>query len=149
METTHLVVKKEDIVKYCSEEQKKQLDNILQAIQQGRQKDGKNPANDYIICSTDEPYADAVAILIRKEDEKKLRKELGLPTRKQLVFYKSRYSKSPQLVKNFRIQSDHGCYRTVEVVLDNGEVVNVHEAYLRQMQSSSFTEDRRAEDNLL
>lgn len=57
---SHIVIKKEDSLKYLSDKERQQLDSILQAIMGGREKDGKRPVNTYYICNTDEPYASFV-----------------------------------------------------------------------------------------
>jgi len=61
---THIVIKREDIFKYLTDNQIKNLDAILDIISHGRKKDGKKPDNSYYICNTDEPYADKVLKVI-------------------------------------------------------------------------------------
>lgn len=61
---THIVIKKEDVFKYLTDNQIKYLDAILDTIADGRKKDGKKPVNSYYICNTDEPYADKVLEVI-------------------------------------------------------------------------------------
>lgn len=61
---THIVIKNEDVKKYCSIEARLQLKNILKTIECGRQLDGKVSSNSYYICNTDEPYADKVLDVI-------------------------------------------------------------------------------------
>ena len=65
---THIVIKKEDIFKYLTDNQIKYLDAILDTITEGRKKDGKKPVNSYYICNTDEPYADEVLEVILKAE---------------------------------------------------------------------------------
>ena len=66
---THTVIKNEDILKYLTAEEKRQLVHILVNISSGRRADGKNPENTYYICNTDEPYADKVLdVIIRGEE---------------------------------------------------------------------------------
>ena len=57
---THVVLKKEDIDKYLSEENKISFGLILERISVAREQDGKKAINNYYICNTDEPYADKV-----------------------------------------------------------------------------------------
>lgn len=65
---THTVLKNNDIDKYLNTEQKKNLDDILQTIASGRDKDGKKIFNEYYVCNTDEPYADKVIdVILRGE----------------------------------------------------------------------------------
>lgn len=69
---THIVIKREDVLKYLTDNQIRYLDAVLNTIADGRKKDGKKPNNSYYICNTDEPYADKVLEVILKaesEDE--------------------------------------------------------------------------------
>ena len=69
---THIVIKREDIIKYLTDNQIKYLDAILNTIADGRKKDGKNSDNSYYICNTDEPYADEVLeVILKAEGEDK------------------------------------------------------------------------------
>lgn len=67
---THTVIKNDDANKYLSKRQKRQLKNICRKISLGRIADGKK-VNSYIICNTDEPYANDVYTRILFEEEKK------------------------------------------------------------------------------
>ena len=70
---THIVIKREDIFKYLTDNQIKNLDIILNTIADGRKKDGKKSVNSYYICNTDEPYADDVLkIILNAGSEEKL-----------------------------------------------------------------------------
>ena len=55
-----LVLKSEDIQKHLSEEEQEQLLHMTQKIGAGRIQEGKNPFNEYWVCSKDEPYANVV-----------------------------------------------------------------------------------------
>jgi hypothetical protein len=68
METTHIVVKKADIEKYCTEKQKEQLEEILTSVMKGRTQEGKIGVNHYCICNMDEPYAQTVLSILRYEE---------------------------------------------------------------------------------
>lgn len=59
-ENTHIVIKRDDVNKYLTVNQIKYLDAVLNAIADGRKKDGKKTDASYYICNTDEPYADKV-----------------------------------------------------------------------------------------
>lgn len=59
MDVTHIVVKKEDALKYLTEPELQSLEQILNTIARGRTEDGKL-INKYYICNTDEPYAEIV-----------------------------------------------------------------------------------------
>ena len=65
---THIVIKREDIFKYLTDSQIKDLDVILNTIADGRKKDGKKPNNSYYVCNTDEPYAEEVLEVILKAE---------------------------------------------------------------------------------
>lgn len=65
---THIVIKRDDIFKYLTDNQINYLDAILNTIADGRKKDGKNPYNSYYICNTDEPYANEVLEVIFKAE---------------------------------------------------------------------------------
>ena len=69
---THIVIKREDIFKYLTDNQIKNLDDVLNTIADGRKKDGKKPVNSYYICNKDEPYADEVLeVILKAESEGK------------------------------------------------------------------------------
>lgn len=55
-----VVFKKQDALKYLAEPDLQSLEHILNTIAQGREKDGKNPTNEYYVCNIDEPYAEMV-----------------------------------------------------------------------------------------
>lgn len=57
---THIVIKKEDVLKYLEEPEQIALENMLLKISEGRAGDKKRPVNNYYICNTDEPYAEVV-----------------------------------------------------------------------------------------
>lgn len=67
---THIVIKREDILKYLTDNQIKYLDTVLNTIADGRKKDGKKTDNSYYICNTDESYADEVlGVILKAESE--------------------------------------------------------------------------------
>lgn len=57
---THIVIKRQDALKYLTEVEYKALEQMLLTISQGRNKDGKKPINTYYVCNIDEPYAEVV-----------------------------------------------------------------------------------------
>lgn len=68
---THIVIKREDALKYLTEVEYQTLEQLLCTISKGRNEDGKNPCNHYYICNTDEPYAEAVhGVIIGGESAK-------------------------------------------------------------------------------
>lgn len=72
---THIVIKREDIFRYLTDNQIKHLDDVLNIIADGRKKDGKKTDNSYYICNTDEPYADEVLGVILKAGSEDIRNE--------------------------------------------------------------------------
>jgi hypothetical protein len=67
---THLVLKNDEVRKYCTEMQIAQLSGICESISNGRMYEGK-PLNTYFVVNTDEPYADSVFKIIKQgEDDK-------------------------------------------------------------------------------
>ena len=61
---THIVIKREDVYKYCTEVEAQALETILRNISKGRALDGKKAFNEYYLCNVDEPYADIVKCFI-------------------------------------------------------------------------------------
>lgn len=59
-ENTHIVIKREDALKYLTEVEYCALEKILNTVSEGRNKDGKKPFNNYYVCNMDEPYAEVV-----------------------------------------------------------------------------------------
>lgn len=59
-----IVIKREDAVKYLTEVELQSLEQILSTIGQGRSDDNKKSFNNYYVCNTDEPYAEAVHSVI-------------------------------------------------------------------------------------
>lgn len=59
-ENTHVVIKREDILKYLEESEQIALEEMLNKIIRGRTKDNKKPINNYYVVNKDEPYAEVV-----------------------------------------------------------------------------------------
>ena len=59
-ENTHIVIKREDALKYLEESEYQTLEDLQQKITIGRARDCKNPINSYYVCNKDEPYAEMV-----------------------------------------------------------------------------------------
>ena len=62
----YLVLKLQDIEAYLNDEQKDQLELICRTIGAGRERDGKPIDNVYMVINHDEPYADDVAMIMKK-----------------------------------------------------------------------------------
>lgn len=63
-ENTHVVVKREDILKYLEEPEQIALEEMLNKIIRGRTIDHKKPINNYYVVNKDEPYAEVVRGII-------------------------------------------------------------------------------------
>lgn len=67
MKNKYIVIKIEDYLKYINSSFKgAMLDNDLEDIKKGRAADGKNPKNTYLVINTDEPYADEVIEILKR-----------------------------------------------------------------------------------
>lgn len=64
----YIVLKIEDIEKYCSFEQQEQLSDICNDIQGGRAGNGKAEENRYYVVNTDETYAKDIKDIIEKNE---------------------------------------------------------------------------------
>jgi hypothetical protein len=67
-----VVLKIEDVDKYCSFEQQEQLSDICVQIEGGRMEEGKNAENRYLVVNIDEPYAKEVKEIIEKHEGEKV-----------------------------------------------------------------------------
>lgn len=68
---THFVLKMEDIRKFLTIQQLKELDSIIRTIEAGRRLEGKSATNTYHVCNLDEPYSDEVLQSILNGESKK------------------------------------------------------------------------------
>lgn len=59
-QNTHIVIKREDALKYLTEIEYTSLQFMLNKIAGRREKDNKKPVNNYYVCNIDEPYAEVV-----------------------------------------------------------------------------------------
>lgn len=57
---THIVIKREDVMKYLAEPEQVALEDILNKIISGRASDMKTPVNHYYVVNKDEPYAEVI-----------------------------------------------------------------------------------------
>lgn len=72
----YIVLKNEDIEKYCKVGDLNALDFIRHRIRAGRENEGKPTNNSYYVCNTDEPYADEVLhVILNGEDGKQCNKK--------------------------------------------------------------------------
>lgn len=79
--------------------------------------------------------------------EKQVRKAIGLPVTKQLIYYTDKNSDSVVPILNYRVREFFPEWSIIEVTLTNGEIYVIHSSYLAEMQKPSFVADmaRQAE----
>lgn len=82
-------------------------------------------------------------------EEKLVRKALGLPIKKQLIFYKNKLDAESvtniityQLVKMFNITER---WYTIEISTADGNTARIHSSFLIEMQKPSFVADMMAQ----
>lgn len=63
----YIVLKTDDIQKYTGNLSKETLKKTCSLISSGRQKDGKNPENNYLVINSDEPYASQIYLIMHKK----------------------------------------------------------------------------------
>jgi len=68
---THIVIKRDDVTKYLSEEERDTLDKIVYEIKVRRVANLIPPHNEYIVCNWNEPYAQKVLDVILEGEELK------------------------------------------------------------------------------
>jgi len=61
-----LTVKWDDVGNALTKEDLKQLDSLLGKIEDYREQEGKNRANEYLVVNTDESYAKEVAFILQQ-----------------------------------------------------------------------------------
>jgi hypothetical protein len=61
-----IVFKGEDADKYLPNHDLVDLGHILRQINDGRKKEGKSTNNKYLVINTDEPYADEVIAILKR-----------------------------------------------------------------------------------
>jgi len=61
-----LTVKWDDVGNALTKEDLKQLDSLLGKIEDYREKENKNRANEYLVVNTDESYAEEVAFILQQ-----------------------------------------------------------------------------------
>lgn len=65
---THTVLKNDDIQRALSDTKQKQLCRILKEVRKFREFTARNPTPNYIVINADEPFAEEVAHILRKND---------------------------------------------------------------------------------
>lgn len=74
------------------------------------------------------------------DEVKELKKELKLPTTKQLIYYEQcSYQKfKPHLIEDFEIIKELPNMKVLRIELENGSTVDIYSDYLVEMQKSNF-----------
>lgn len=72
------------------------------------------------------------------ELERTMRKQLGLPITKQLVYYDNDFNKYN--IISYSVYENHDSYDTIEIKLENKKKIKIHEAFLREMQLPHYKE---------
>lgn len=60
------VIKHDDAVKYLNDKDKADFNYLCNKVEMGRSRDGKRPVNAYLIVNVDEPYAEEVAAILKR-----------------------------------------------------------------------------------
>ncbi len=80
------------------------------------------------------------------EQDKLIRKILGLPITKALIYYKDKYDTNSVVnVKTYRIVEMYETWYTIELSLEDGTSKAIHSGYLSDMQKPSFIADMAAQ----
>lgn len=83
------------------------------------------------------------------DEEKNVRKAIGLPVTKELIYYQNiRDASSAVPIKTYRLCEMYQItdrWYTIEISLENGKSVKIHSDYLIQMQKPSFIADMAEE----
>lgn len=84
------------------------------------------------------------------EEEKLVRKAVGLPVKKQLIYYINKHQADSavkatqyQLIEMYDITER---WYTVQIMTENNETVKIHSGYLAEMQKPSFIADMAAQE---
>lgn len=101
---------------------------------------------DTIILNSDTVYT---GMENPQNDEKLVRKAVGLPVKKQLIYYKNTHdSESSVNVISYKLAEMYNItdrWYTMEITLDDGSKVRIHSSYLAEMQKPSFIADMAAQ----
>ena len=99
-----------------------------------------------VILDTDVVYSGKEKV---EGEEKLVRKALGLPVTKQLVYYGNpTNADSVVKVREYRLSEMYDVtenWYTVDVLLEDGSRELIHSLYLAEMQKPSFIEDMAAQ----
>lgn len=107
-----------------------------------------NVENEQVLLSSETMYSGGEN---PSPEERMIRKAVGLPVTKQLVYYKDTLNPnsvenviSYRLIDMFQITER---WFVVEVTLEHSETRRIHSAFLIEMQKPSFIADMKAQQN--
>jgi regulator of PEP synthase PpsR (kinase-PPPase family) len=66
------VLKVEDVLKVCNENQLATLDVIARMIGEMRKEEGRNPNPQYLVINKDEPYVDKIKAIIEEHEREEV-----------------------------------------------------------------------------
>ncbi len=78
------------------------------------------------------------------DDEKLVRKAIGLPITKQILYYKDKRNSDAVRVINYRIVEMYQItdrWYTLELTTEENTITQIHSAYLAEMQKANFIAD--------
>ena len=82
--------------------------------------------------------------------EKLVRKTIGLPVKKKLIYYKDKRKANSAIdIKSYYLKEMYDIserWYTVEITLNDDSTVLIHSGYLAEMQKPSFVADMVAQD---
>ena len=97
---------------------------------------GKNTKE--VLLDTEKTYLGRAP---ENDAEKDIRRALNLPITKQLVYYPNKRKNDSVRIETYRISEMYSDWWTITIHLENGDDVNIHNLYLKEMQSPTFVSD--------
>lgn len=116
-ESTHIVFKIEDALKYLSNEDRERLATLIFRIETGRSQDGKK-LNRYYICNADEPYADKVLQAILEGEDYKEAYAKACEYARDEQHYFGIYRTDAEVEKEARRMANRNKYRKKPAVIE-------------------------------
>lgn len=100
-----------------------------------------------VTINTDARYSGASDV---DENDRLVRKVLGLPVTKELVYYSYKQSvPSAVPVSSFQVSCILDGWFILDITLSDGEVHSIHSSYLSEMQRPSFISDMKKQEAAL
>ena len=106
---------------------------MIQKITIGTEKNTKE-----VVLDTEKTYYGKAP---EDDIEKDIRRALNLPITKQLVYYPDKNENITVNVETYKIIEVFSNWWTITIHLENGDDVNIHNLYLKEMQSPTFISD--------